>query len=322
MPSATLFPAFDAIDLALTSQTKNAKGTNGQPFALNVANSLWAAKSLPLNAPFLTTLSTDFGSGVRLTDFAGDPEGSRAAINAWVSDDTNAKIPTLLPEGSITSDTVLALVDAIYFDAAWGTPFDKTLTAPGSFTTNSGTTQASMMHMAGEFSYAEVNQVQAIDLPYSGGTTDMLILLPNAVPSVEAGFDAGLTTATYNAINAALMISQVDLSLPKFTFDNGTISLKDQLTTLGMGSAFGASADFSGMSTQHVQLSDVYHQAFISVDENGTEAAAATAAVGVGTAAPAGEPKMMSVDHPFTFIIRDTASGTILFVGKVASPST
>jgi serpin B len=323
LPPAALHPAFDALDLALASRAKGQPGTNGQGFALNIADSLWGEQSLTFQKPFLDTLAVDYGSGLRLTDFAGAPEAARAAINGWVSQETDEKIPTLLPDGTITSDTRFVLVNAIYFDAAWASQFQATKTKNATFTRNDGTTvQASEMSQTALLTYQKGANYQAVELPYAGNQTSMVVVLPAAgqFASVEKGLSGTFASGVFSGLQAA----GVTLSLPKFTIHAPTFSIAKRLQALGMTDAFNnEKANFTGMlsSTEGpLWLADVVQQAFVAVDENGTQAAAATAVIGVGNAAP-GLEATVDVNRPFFFIIRDIPTNTALFVGRVMDPT-
>lgn len=320
LPPARLNPAFDAIDLALASRAAGNQGADGQPFRLNVADSLWGDRSTSFAAPFLDTLAVDYGSAVHVADFAGSPDPSRLEINQWVSDETAGIIPSLLPEGSITPDTRVVLVNAIDFDAAWAMPFDPSATASAPFTRLDGSiVQVPEMSNVTSMNYAETATYQAVELPYSGNQTSMIVVLPAAgqFSNVELAMNAGL----YSQVAAGLASQGVQLSLPRFTIDGATLSLKSALTSLGMSDAFTDQADFSAMVVSDpVFLSDVVHQAFVAVTESGTVAAAATGVIARDTAAFLA-PKIVDVNRPFFFFIRDIPTGTLLFVGRATDPS-
>ena len=319
LPPERLHPAFNALDLALASRAAGA----GKGFHLDVADSLWAERTLSFGKPFLDTLGVNYGAGVFLTDFLGAPEGARADINGWVSDHTSAKIPELLPEHSLTSDTRFVLVNAIYFDAAWATPFDERMTQPAAFHRLDGSAAqpATMSNYYESAPWASGDGWQAVELGYDGDQTSMLVIVPDAgkFAAVESALDATF----YAGVTAALAPKSVALALPKFTIPGATFSLRQQLLALGAADAFDAEkADFFAMIDQQqgpTWIGDVLHQAFVRVDEKGTEAAAATAVIGVGTSA-AVDVKDVTVDRPFFFAIRDVPTGTVLFLGRVTDP--
>ncbi|MFW6115773.1 MAG: serpin family protein, partial [Chloroflexota bacterium] len=286
---------------------------------LNIANAIWGQEDYEFLTSFLDLLAENYGAGLRILDFAGAPEESRAIINEWVSEKTEEKIKDLLPPGIINALTRLVLTNAIYFNAAWANPFEEEATEDGSFTLLDGTeVQLPMMRQVESFGYAEGSNYQAVELPYAGHEMSMVIALPGE-GELEA-FEASLDATRVGAIIEELERQQVALTMPKFEYD-ARLSLAETLAALGMPVAFSGEADFSGMTgSGGLFISEVVHKAFVSVDEEGTEAAAATAVVMVESAAP-GEPVEMTVDHPFIFLIRDVETGTILFVGRVVDPT-
>ncbi|TKJ29241.1 MAG: serpin family protein [Chloroflexi bacterium B3_Chlor] len=313
-----LHPAFNSLDLELASRGEGAEGQDGG-FRLNIANSIWGQTGYSFLAEFLDILAENYGAGLRVLDFANAPEDSRVIINDWVSDETEGKIEDLLPPDSITSLTRIVLTNAIYFNAAWSHPFEEELTHDGAFNLlDGGQVIVPMMERTEYSGYAEGEGYQAVELLYDGAELSMVILLP------EAGRFEGFASAL-DAERAASILRDIDpqkvhLTMPKFTYESG-FSLKETLAAMGMPAGFTfTAADFSGMDgTRELFIGDVIHKAFISVDEAGTEAAAATAVV-VPTAAPT-SPVKVTVDRPFVFMIRDIESEAILFLGHVVSPS-
>jgi serpin B len=266
---------------------------------------------------FLDTLATNYGAGLRLLDFMQEPEPSRQTINDWVSEQTEERIKDLIPEGAITPATRLVLANAIYFDAKWQQPFEAELTGDGAFHTLDGQeVTVPMMNMSKPptLSYMQGQGYQAVELPYKGGQASMLLIVPDQ--GQFESFEAGLDAAQVRSIVGELEPQQVELTMPKFSFE-ANASLAPTLANMGMPDAFGDAADFSGMTgDRSLLISDVFHKAFVAVDEAGTEAAAATAVVMVEMAMPM--PNIvLTVDRPFVFMIRDTESGTLLFVGRV-----
>jgi serpin B len=316
-----LHPAFDALDLALASRAdaQPAPEQGGDPFRLSIANSIWGAPDHAFLPPFLDVLAQSYGAGLRLTDFAADAEAARKRINQWVSDETAARIPELLPQGSVDAATALVLVNAIYFKASWAQAFDENATHDGDFHLADGSTvQVPLMHTSQELAYGAGDGFQVVRLPYVGGQVSMLVVAPDA--GTLSAFEAGLDADRLNAILGSLHGAEVNLALPKFTFGAG-FDLVDALTALGMPAAFADGADFSGMDgTRDLVIGGVFHQAWVGVDEHGTEAAAATAVVVGTTSAPVDPPVDFTVDRPFLFLIRDDVTGSILFVGRVADP--
>ena len=317
LPQGQLHPAFNQLALDLASRGQNAQGTNGKSFALNIANALWGQQDFTIQPAFLKILAQNYGTGMNLLDFKNSPDPSRVTINNWVSDQTNNRIKDLLPQGSITPATRFVLTNAIYFDAAWQNPFAKESTSNGNFNLlNSSTVSVPMMNHEGSYSYVKGSGYQAVELPYSGNEVAMDIIVPDA--GQFNTFESGMTADSISGIIGSLKSSFMVLALPKFQFDS-SFSLKQALSALGMPVAFTDKADFSGITGQpNLIISDVVHKAFVAVDEEGTEAAAATGVIMVGAAMPANS---LTVDRPFVFLIRDIQTGAILFIGRVLNPA-
>jgi serpin B len=317
LPQTQLHPAFNKLGLELASRGQNAKGTNGKSFSLNISNALWSQNNYNILPAFLNILAQNYGAGVNLMDFINSPEDSRLTINQWVSDQTNNRIKDLLPQGSIDTLTRFVLTNAIYFDAAWQNPFAKESTHNGTFNLlNSSIVNVPMMNNEAAYNYIKGNGYQAIELPYSGNEIAMDIIMPDA--GKFATFESAMTADKITGIIGSLKSSFMSLTMPKFSFDS-SFSLKAALSALGMPVAFSDTADFSGMTgNQDLHIADVVHKAFVAVDEEGTEAAAATGVVMELAAAPA---NTMTVNQPFIFLIRDIQTGAILFVGRVLNPA-
>jgi serpin B len=318
LPQARLHPAFNALDQALAKRGEGAQGKDGQGFRLNIANAIWGQAGYQFLPQFLDILAGNYGAGLRLLDFAGGPEEARLSINDWVSQQTEERIQDLIPPGLITPLTRLVLTNAIYFNAAWAKPFEAGLTEDGPFTLLDGSqVTVPMMRETESLGYAEGAGYQAVELPYDGHELSMVILLPEA-GGFEA-FEAGLDAGQVEGILESLAYRQVALTMPRFEFES-EFSLAQALAALGMPAAFSSDADFSGMDgARDLFISEVVHKAFVSVDEAGTEAAAATAVIMELTAMPEA-PVAVSLDHPFIFFIRDIQTGAILFVGRVVDP--
>jgi serpin B len=321
LPDATLHAAFDAIDLALGSRLQGLAMRSGEPMSLRIVNSVWGQSGFDWKPDFLDVLSADYGTGVRAVDLSGDAEGSRAAINGWVSDQTEERIPELLPPGSIGPNARLVLVDAIALTAGWAQPFDREATAPGPFHVDATTdVTVDMMAQASTVPYFAGPGYQAVSLPYADSRLALWIVLPDAAES------ATLDAAEIDAIAAGLTPTFVALTVPKFTLPASTVELKTALSALGMPSAFAASSDFTPMSDDlnPACIESVLHSAYLHVDEDGTEAAAATAGVTSGLLIdlpPPPAPIPVVVDRPFVFLLRDQPTGALLFVGRVVDPS-
>jgi serpin B len=322
LPQERLHPAFNALSLELAAreaQSREQVESEEERFRLNIANAIWGQRGYEFLPEFLDTLARNYGAGLRVLDFQSEPEESREVINQWVSDETEEKIENLLPQGTITPDTRLVLTNAVYFNAAWQYPFMEGATREGTFRLLDGSeVTVPMMSQSEGLRYAEGGGWQAIALPYRGVDMSMIVLVPDEgdFSDLEGSLDA----AQVESVLSALEYAPVNLTMPKFTYES-EFDLTETLAGMGMPAAFGMgpAADFSGMDgTQALQISDVVHKAFVAVDEEGTEAAAATAVVMAESAMM--EEVQMTVDRPFIFLIRDNPTGTILFVGRVMDP--
>jgi serpin B len=247
----------------------------------------------------------------------GQTGSARQSINTWVADQTEDKIAELIGPGVLTPLTRLVLTNAVYFKASWLTEFDAAATGPAPFTlTDGSTSEVQMMHNQTELGYAELGGWQAVELPYAGEELSLVALLPAAdTPELDLSLDA----AQLGSILDALAVQEVALTMPRFSF-GCPVDLKQHLQGLGMVDAFGAAADFSGINgEQDLYVQAALHEAFIEVNEEGTEAAAATAVV-VGTRSAALPALELTLDRPFLILIRDLETDAILFLGRVAQP--
>ena len=317
---ATIHRSMNGLAASLTalnqSQDNTAQGGTGvSEVQLSIANSLWAQQGLAFEQAFLDLLSAEYDAGLELVDYRTDPEAARVAINAWVADETNDRIPELLGQGTITPATRLTLVNAIYLKANWAQVFDEERTSEQPFTAPGGEVTVDMMRVDGRFQVAVADEWAAIELPYVFNGLSLTVLVPAASSGATA-------IPTGDEVFAALEPAPVMLSFPRFDIET-SVSLADVLGELGMATAFSDDADFSGMTTgEPLTIGDVIHQANITVDEEGTEAAAATAVVMEATGMPdPQEPIELVVDRPFTFWLRDVTTGTIVFMGRVNDPS-
>ena len=317
LPQDHLHPTFNSLDLELASRGEGAKGKDEKGFRLNIVNAIWGQKDYKFLANFLDVLAENYGAGLRLLDFRNAPEQSRITINDWVSDQTEGRIEDLIPQGVIDALTRLVLTNAIYFNAAWLNPFSEDATHDGTFhLLDGGEVTVPMMRQTESFGYAEGEGYQAVELLYDGGELSMVILLPE-VGQFEA-FEGSLDADHVDTITRDLAYRQVALTMPKFEFESD-FSLAKTLAAMGMPVAFSEAADFSGMTgPRDLAIAEILHKAFVSVDEAGTEAAAATAVVMKETAIPE-PPVEVTVDRPFVFLIRDIETGAILFVGRVVN---
>jgi serpin B len=309
LPQETLHPAFNALD-----QELNRQGEGEADFRLHVVNALWGQHGYEFLDTYLDTIAEHYGAGLRTLDFVREPEQARQTINDWASEETEERIQDLLPPGSIDPMTTLVLSNAIYFKAAWAEPFMEDGTAEEDFTLLDGTTvPVQMMRGLIDIRYVQEKGYQAIELPYSGGEMSMLILLPD-----EGGFETfagALDSETIAYIVSGLQYAHFSVRLPKFGYES-SLELAQVLSEMGMPAAF-SGADFSGMDgTKELFIDQIYHKTFVDVNEQGTEAAGATAVVMKRLAMP----QEVRIDRPFIYAIRDNATNSILFVGQVVDP--
>lgn len=306
---------------AMTRHLQSVRGKGG--FELSVANALWAATDATFEADFVKLMKDRYGGGLNKVDFVQSAAATRT-INQWVGEQTRGKIPELVPAGVLGRDTRLVLTNAIYFKAAWATPFSKQATKAGDFYVLTAgaateTVKADFMHRSGELRYFQDESLQALELPYAGGDEAMLILLPRERAGLEA-MQKSLSADRLKKIDAGLEERQVRVALPKFTL-RYQMDLARTLQRMGMSDAFSDKADFSGMSrAEKLLISNVIHEAFVDVNEEGTEAAAATAVAMSALAMRVGEPVQFTADHAFCFLIRDRQSGATLFMGTLTKP--
>jgi serpin B len=273
-----LHPAFNWLDAELASRGEGAQGKDSKGFRLNIVNAIWGQKDYGFLPAFLDVLAENYGAGLRILDFANETEKSRLIINDWVSDQTEQRIKDLIPREVLTSGTRLVLTNAIYFNAAWEYPFDEDVTVDGPFyLLDGGQVSVPMMEQTESFGYTDGEGYQAVELQYDGNELSMVILLPEA--GQFQAFEEGLQAQQVCDIISGLQSTGVALTMPKFEFDS-EFSLKDTLAGMGMPIAFSGAADFSGMTgSPDLYIDAVLHKAFVSLDEAGTEAAAATAVI-------------------------------------------
>ena len=308
----------NALNKALTSQPEFLRD-NEQPLVFNVANALWAQNDFHFEQAFLDTLSANYNAGLKLVDF-NKPEEARELINLWVAAQTNDKIHELVPTGVLNEMTRLVLTNAIYFKGAWVNRFDEKKTEDGNFTLADGST-VKVPFMNGNFTIgALVDELySAVRLPYEGHNYAMAAIMPSGN---FADFEMGLTASELEQILLDLQSSSamVDLSMPKFQAQT-SISLADQLASLGMPDAFdSAKADFSGMTgSRELMIGSILHQATIDVNEEGTEAAAATM-VGMSLTSMPGQSFTIHFDKPFIYVIYETTTNAVVFMGRVVNP--
>jgi serpin B len=297
----------------------------------HVANRLFAQRGYPMREAFLSLMRDGYGAPLQLFDFKSEAESARANINQWVSEQTRDRIRELIPLGGVSKATRLVLVNALYLKAPWDTPFPTHLTTPRQFHPSAGgTRKVATMLRGGHLAYAHENGVTVVALDYLGRDLRCIVVLPDETQSVE-GVAAKLTAADFTRwakLGERGETRLVTLYLPKFRVEGTTMSLASSLRGIGIKSAFDqppGSADFGRIATrkrdEYLYLSEVYHQTFIALNEEGTEAAAATAAsVSLGAAMITEKPIEVRVDRPFLFAIQHRATGLCLFLGRITDP--
>ncbi len=306
----------------LDSLSSEPKKDEDSKLVLRIANAVWGQKGYPFNPEFVAMAQKSYHADAKSVDFA-DASNARKQINDWVEEKTNKKIVDLIPDGALKPDTKLVLTNAVYFNARWAEEFSKSSTSDQPFHVSSGKTATlpTMRHTA-RYEYAETDQTQAIQLAYAGHETSMLILVPKSIDGLGK-LQADLSAKQLADTIKSLQYRQIDLSLPRFKIEQSA-SLAQPLKAIGMKLAFDAEqADFSGMCTaERLYIGDVLHKASVKVDEEGTEAAAATAVMMRTLAAPMPEePLRVQIDRPFVFMIRHEKTGEILFMGRVMNPA-
>ncbi|MFC1781124.1 serpin family protein [Planctomycetota bacterium] len=289
-------------------------------YQLNIANALWGQEGYDFLAEFLELNSKYYGSGLNKLNFAQSEE-ARRIINTWIEEQTNEKIKDLIPSGSINAMTRLVLTNAIYFKGDWAIQFKEENTNPADFNvTGNKTVEVPMMYQKETFGYSENDDMQLLQLPYKGDELSMLVILPKTIDAL-ASVESSLNSETIESSLSQIRKREVDVYLPKFKMTCGTIELNRILSEMGMKDAFSDSADFSGMSGRRdLYISNVMHKAFVEVNEEGTEAAAATA-VGMRLLSMPAPVPIFRADRPFIFMIFENNSKSILFIGRVANPT-
>ncbi len=299
--------------------------SDDKDYELKVVNRLFGDSGYAFETPFLNTTKNTYQAPLERLDFQKGPEAQRAHINNWVLEQTADRIADLLPVESVTKDTRLILVNAIYFLGKWKNAFDKKDTKTNSFAINgSSPADVSMMHQTSKFRFAQVKGATLLQMPYSGGDLAMTIVLPTKKNGLTK-LEEELSTELYQSWMSKMHRQKVVVSLPSFEIKDATLLLKKALRSLGMNLPFTKAADFTKMANpssdgEKLYIGDAIHKAFVKVDESGTEAAAATAVVMMIKGAAAEPPPTFKADHPFLFTIEDTKSGAILFVGRIVDP--
>ena len=309
------------LDRALVSRSRVHQLPDGKQAEVvaAVANSVWGQRGVTWEPDFLDALARWFGAGMRLVDY-GNTEAARQAINGWVKDRTRSRIPQLLAPGVLDADTRLVLVNALYLKAPWLTPFEPQVTVDGPFRTDSGATVTAPL-MSGPVEGALTARDPAwtaVTMPYVGRELAMTVVLPEQPDA--AAHRTLIAQGLIGRVLSSVAPGAAAVTMPRFTI-RAQAELSTVLAALGMPAAFAAEADFSGMTRQaKLAISAVVHEAFVAVDEAGTEAAAATAVVMREVSAPL-DPVQLRLDRPFLFVIHEVATRTPLFVGRVGDPT-
>ncbi|HOQ05074.1 MAG TPA: serpin family protein [Anaerohalosphaeraceae bacterium] len=306
------------------------KQASKNDYELTIANALWMDRKTAFAEPFLQQVQGCYSANLERVDFAANPSGAARTINQWVEKQTRERIKNLIPEGTLDTLTRLVVTNAVYFKGKWALPFDPQLTRTEWFTVSTYTiqedgpkvetrrVQVPMMTRKDNFGYAENDLCQILELPYTGGDLRMVILLPKDPDLIQ--LEQALTADTLAEWLSRLHRREVEVYLPRFTF-TWQSELKPVLIALGLTDGFSMTADFSGITGgKDLFLTNVLHKAFVKVDEEGTEAAAATGAVMKLVSIQAPLP-VFRADKPFVFLIQDKPTGTVLFVGRVADPT-
>jgi serpin B len=311
---ADFHPAMNAIDLALASRNLDATATD-DPVSLRVANSFWGQTGVEWKSDYLDLIALNYGAAIYGLDFPADPDAARGTINAWVAEQTVDRILNLLPQGSISAATVAVLTNAIYLKAPWSKAFDPDSTSDGAFTlTDDTTVTVPFMHQAETHLWADGDGWTALDMALRGDQLSVLFVVPDA--GTFDTFADSLDAAKLDLIIESLDSTDVSVALPRFRVESSS-RLRETLSALGMPTVF-AGADLSGMTDLGgLYVSEAYHRAFVEVNEQGVEAAAATAIV----VDRGGMGETFNANRPFYFIIRDRPTGIALFIGRVLNPS-
>ena len=312
-------PTYDAALGALLADLTKAGNTGGNE--LHTANGLWVQKGFAIQPAFENTLTNNYHAPLTPLDFIANPEAARSQINRWTEEHTKEKIKNLLPAGSLDAQTRLVLTSAIYFYGKWQDPFVTSRTQPAPFTLPTGaTTQANFMNQTAHFGYTETPSAQILEMRYAGTGIAFDVLLPKTLTGLP-DLEKSLTLENLTGWLGNLTTRSAQVSLPKFRAES-EFSLRKELSTMGMPTTFTDKADFSGIDPKRgLAISDVFHKAFVDVSEEGTEAAAATGTTMRTTAMRMPEQAVVfRADHPFIFLIRDTRTGVVLFIGRLMNP--
>lgn len=312
LPQETLHPVISALAREL-----NSRGEAG--LRLESAQAVWAQQGFDFEQAYKETITRYYGSAFREVDFKRDRDLVVSTINDWISTHTEGRIPEMLDPSDIDTWTILLLVNAIYFKAQWEVSFVDTEAVQPFYKLDGQTVDANMMHLLQDYKFTEGDGWLAVEVPYDGRQLSMVIVLPASGRFEE--IQGSMDQAFVASVTQSLTDTTLNLSMPKFTLRT-RLALRESLSEMGMPIAFNDQfADFSGIGPPPIWIQRVLHEAFVAVDENGTEAAAATVIVVDGGCGPGSPPRSVTLNRPFIFMIRDLPTNTILFMGRVLDPS-
>jgi len=310
----------DPVESGVRESMKEADTMKGTDFRL--ANAIWAQENFSFLPDYLDRVQKYYDAPLSLMDFVetSNREESRKKINHWVEEKTNMRIQDLIQPGILDASTRMVLTNAIYFNGGWMFPFDKSATSPSLFhISKQESINADFMHQTRSYPYYEDEEIQAIGLPYKNNRMSLMVLLPKSIEGWR------MISQVINHERMKLVISgmetrEVQLALPKFRSEL-QINLKQELTSMGMGTAFSKDADLSGMTGEkNLYIDEVIHKAFIEVSETGTEAAAASAAIIGLKSSLRDDPVRFNANHPFIYFLIDRQTGCIIFTGRLVKP--
>lgn len=317
-PTSELLDPVESRVIESMQASDTMKGTD-----FRLANAIWAQENFSFLPDYLDRVQKYYDAPLTLMDFieTSNREASRKKINHWVEERTNNRIQDLIQPGILDASTRMVLTNAIYFNGNWLFPFDKAATAPSMFhISKQESTRTAFMHQTRSYPYYEDEEIQSIRLPYKNNRMALMVILPKSID----GWRMVSQVISYERINlvvSGMETREVQLSLPKFRTEL-RINLKKELTKLGMGSAFSRHADLSGMTGEkNLFIDEVIHKAFLEINESGTEAAAATAAIIGLKSSLRDDPVRFHADHPFIFFLLDRQTGCIIFTGRFVKPS-
>jgi serpin B len=313
LPGKRLHSAFGTLQKQIIQNEKS------RGYQIILANALWGKKGEPFLKEFLDLNKKFYNAGLTLLDFVNETKKSRKIINDWVEEKMKEKIKNLIPSKGVDELTVLVITNAIYFKGEWKNKFEEQYTRrSGFYLSAKNKVEVDMMFIEENFKCYEDEKLQIVELPYKGDELSMMVLLPMEIEGIKE-LEKILTAEKLNTIISKMRTGQIQIYLPKFKIDWGTFSLNKAIIALGMPEAFDRGekpSDFSGINGKgDIWISDVFHKAFIEVNEEGTEAAAGTAVV-----LTIHLDMVFRADHPFIFIIKDNRTGSILFMGRVMNP--